>query len=109
MACVDNWNTKHPEEPAVFYPGPDDLDNLQHIVRPCNQLQTFALIAAAAGPDLTSETYTASAKSLGKYNVAMQPFASLTADKSDAGDVVALYSWDTDKGDFVAGPFIDIG
>ena len=50
VACVDNWNTKHPEEQAVFYPGQDDLDNLQHIVRACNQLQTFKLIAAAAGP-----------------------------------------------------------
>ena len=39
----------------------------------------------------------------------MQPFASLSADKSDAGDVVTLYSWNTDKKDFVAGPFIDIG
>ena len=39
----------------------------------------------------------------------MQPFASLTADKSDSGDVVTLYAWDPGKKDYVAGPFIDIG
>ena len=78
-------------------------------MRPCNQLETFKLIAEAAGPDLNPDTYGAAVASLGKYSVAMQPFASLSADKSDAGDVVTLYSWDTAKKDFVAGPFIDIG
>ena len=109
VACVDNWDQKHPEELAVFYPGEGELDNLQHVVRPCNQLETFKLIAEAAGPDLNPDTYGAAVAGLGKYSVAMQPFASLSADKSDAGDVVTLYSWDTAKKDFVAGPFIDIG
>ena len=92
VACVDNWDQKHPEEVAVFYPGEGELDNLQHVVRPCNQLETFKLIAEAAGPDLNPDTYGAAVAGLGKYNVAMQPFASLSADKSDAGDVVTLYS-----------------
>ncbi len=109
VSCVDNWNTKRPDEPAVFYPGPDDLDNLQRIARSCNQAQTFALIAETAGSDLTAESFAAAAAELGKYEVAMQPFASLSADKWDAGDAVTLYTWDADTKQFVAGEFIDIG
>ena len=67
------------------------------------------MIATAAGPDLNPDTYTAALASIGKYEVAMQPFASLDDDKWDAGDSVALYTWDSDKQDFVAADFIDIG
>jgi hypothetical protein len=107
--CVDNWDEKHPDEKAVFFPGEGDLDNLQRIARSCNQVQTFAMIAEGAGADLTAETFAASIAEMGSYEVPMQPFASLSADKWDAGDLVALYAWDTAKQDFVAGDFIDIG
>ncbi|HEY5875113.1 MAG TPA: hypothetical protein VIT64_07430 [Ilumatobacteraceae bacterium] len=109
VACVDNWDEKRPDEPAVFFPGEGDVDNLQRIARSCNQVQTFAMIAEGAGADLTAETFAASIAEMGSYDVPMQPFASLSADKWDAGDLVALYSWDTAKQDFVAGDFIDIG
>ena len=72
-------------------------------------LMTTSLIATAAGVDLTPQTYAAALAGIGSYDVAMQPFASLGADKWDAGDAVTLYTWDADKQDFVAGDFIDIG
>jgi len=109
VACIDNWDTKRPDEPAVFFPGEDDLDNLQRIARSCNQVQTFAMIAAAAGPELTTASFAEAVAGMGKYEVPMQPFASLSADKWDAGDSVALYQWDSAKQDYVAGDFIDIG
>ena len=109
VACVDKWDANHPEEPAVFFPGEDDVDNLQRIARSCNQVETFAMIATAAGLDLNPDTYSAAFASIGKYEVAMQPFASLDVGKWDAGDSLALYTWDSDKQDFVAGDFIDIG
>ena len=109
VECVDRWDANHPEEPAVFFPGPDDVDNLQRIARSCNQAQTFAKIAEAAGPDLTAETFADAVANLGSYAVAMQPFASLSADKWDAGDVVALYTWDSEAQDYVAGDLINIG
>ena len=28
---VDKWDANRPEEPAVFFPGEDDIDNLQRI------------------------------------------------------------------------------
>ncbi|MGE3589182.1 MAG: ABC transporter substrate-binding protein [Ilumatobacteraceae bacterium] len=109
VACVDNWNEKRPDEPAVFFPGEDDIDNLQRIARSCNQIQTFKLIAETAGPDLTTESWAEAVANVGSYDVAMQPFASLSADKWDAGDLVALYTWDAEAQDYKAGDFIDIG
>ena len=109
VACVDNWNEKRPDEPAVFFPGEDDVDNLQRIARSCNQVQTFAKLAELAGPELTPETFAGALAEIGSYDVAMQPFASLSPDKWDAGDLVALYTWDAEQADYVAGEFIDIG
>lgn len=109
VACVDRWNQNHPDEQAVFYPGPDDLDNLQRIARSCQQIGTFARIAELAGPDLTTESFAAAMAQVGSYEIAELPFASLGAAKWDANDVVTLFRWDSGLGDFVAGDFVNIG
>ena len=109
VACVDRWNQNHPDEQAVFYPGEDDLDNLQRIARSCQQIGTFARIAELAGPDLTTESFAAAMAQVGSYEIAELPFASLGADKWDANDVVTLFRWDSGLGDFVAGDFVNIG
>ena len=109
VACVDRWNQNHPEEQTVFYPGEDDLDNLQRIVRTCQQIGTFAHIAELAGPDLTTASFAAALAEVGSYEIAELPFASLGADKWDANDVVTLFHWDSELGDFVPGDFVDIG
>ncbi len=109
VACVDRWNQNHPDEQAVFYPGEDDLDNLQRIARSCQQIGTFAKIAELAGPDLTTESFAAAMAQVGSYEIAELPFASLGADKWDANDVVTLFRWDSELGDFVAGDFVNIG
>ncbi|MCY3616190.1 MAG: ABC transporter substrate-binding protein, partial [Acidimicrobiaceae bacterium] len=109
VACVDRWNQNHPDEQAVFYPGEDDLDNLQRIVRSCQQVGTFARVAELAGPDLTTESFAAALAQVGSYEIAELPFASLGTDKWDANDVVTLFHWDSELGDFVAGDFVDIG
>lgn len=109
VACVDRWNQNHPDEQTVFYPGEDDLDNLQRIARSCQQIGTFAKIAELAGPDLTTESFAAAIAQVGSYEIAELPFASLGADKWDANDVVTLFRWDAELGDFVAGDFVNIG
>jgi ABC-type branched-subunit amino acid transport system substrate-binding protein len=109
VECVDRWNANHPEEPAVFYPQEDDLDNLSRIARTCQQIQTFAMIAALAGADLTSESFAAAVADVGSFEMPMLPAASLSADKWDANDTVTLFKWDAAKGDFVGGDNIDIG
>jgi branched-chain amino acid transport system substrate-binding protein len=109
VACVDRWNTNHPDEPAVLYPQEGELDNLVRIARSCQQVGTFALVAGQAGPDLTSESFAAAVADVGSFEIAMLPIASLGADKWDANDVVTLFRWDADKQDFVGGENIDIG
>jgi hypothetical protein len=109
VECVDRWNANHPEEPAVFYPQEDDLDNLSRIARTCQQIQTFAMIAALAGADLTSESFAAAVADVGSFEMPMLPAASLSADKWDANDTVTMFKWDAAKGDFVGGDNIDIG
>jgi ABC-type branched-subunit amino acid transport system substrate-binding protein len=109
VTCVDRWNTNHPEEQAVFYPQEGELDNLIRIARTCQQIGTFALIAEAAGPDLTTESFAAAVADIGAFEIAMLPFASLDAEKWDANDVVTLFRWDSAQQDFVAGEFVDIG
>ena len=109
VECVDRWNANHPEEPAVFYPQEDELDNLSRIARTCQQVGTFAMIAALAGPDLTTDSFAAAVDEVGSFDIAMLPAASLSADKWDANDTVTLFTWDAAKGDFVGGDNIDIG
>ena len=109
VACVDRWNQNHPEEQTVFYPKEDDLDNLQRIARSCQQVGTFARIAELAGPDLTTESFAAALAQVGSYEIAELPFASLGAGKWDANDVVTLFRWDSERQDFVAGDFVNIG
>ena len=109
VECVDRWDANHPEEPAVFYPGQDELDNLVRIARTCQQVGTFAMIAALAGPELTTEAFAAAVDEVGSFEIAMLPFASLSADKWDANDALTLFTWDAAKGDFVGGETIDIG
>lgn len=109
VECVERWNANHPDEQAVLYPQEDDLDNLIRIARTCWQIGTFALIAELAGPDLTTESFAAAVGDVGSYEIALLPFASLRADKWDAGDVVTLYRWDPELQDYIAGELVDIG
>ena len=106
--CVDRWNAHHPDEQAVLYPTGDQLDNLVRIARSCQQIGTFALIAEHAGPELTTAGFAAAVDTIGEFDVAMLPKASLSADKWDANDLVTLFQWDSDRDTYVAGDNIDI-
>ena len=63
----------------------------------------FKLIAEAAGADLTSSSFTEAAKNLGSFEVALMPFGSLGEGKSDAADSLTLFTWSSEKKDFLTG------
>jgi hypothetical protein len=109
VECVDRWDANHPDEPAVFYPQQDELDNLVRIVRTCQQVGIFAMVAELAGPELTTESFAAAAGQVGDFEMPGLPIASLSADKWDVNDVVTLFHWDAERADFVGGDNIDIG
>ncbi len=65
----------------------------------CRYLQTFEMIATAAGPELTPETFLAAAESLGSFELPAQPFSSLGPGKYDANDTFRLVEFDPDAGE----------
>jgi len=103
VECVDRWDRNHPDEKAFFYPGDEDIDNLTRIARACSQMAIFKLIAEAAGADLTSSSFTEAANNLGSFEVSLMPFGSLGEGKSDAADSLTLFTWSSEKKDFLTG------
>lgn len=110
MTCIDEWNAAHPEEPAVFDPTGDQLENVGQVVFACQNLELFALVAGAAGADLTPDAMLAALDSLGDVELAGVTSGSLSADKWDVNDAMAVSVWDTAEQDFAAtGDTYDIG
>jgi hypothetical protein len=64
----------------------------------CPPLRLFELIANAAGPELTHESFLAGAESLGEIDIPGQVFASLGPDKYDAADAIRLTEFDPTVG-----------
>ena len=64
----------------------------------CPVLQLFELVADAAGPDLTHESFLAAAESLGEIEIHGQVFASLGPGKYDAADAIRLTVFDSTVG-----------
>ncbi|MDH3706604.1 MAG: ABC transporter substrate-binding protein, partial [Acidimicrobiia bacterium] len=56
VTCVDEWNSAHPDEEAVFDPSGDQLENIGQVLFACQNIELFALVAGAAGVDLTPDT-----------------------------------------------------
>jgi len=57
-------------------------------------LLLVAQVAAAAGPDLTNDSFGAAAASMGTIRIPAERFASLGPGKPDARDGLALAEWD---------------
>jgi len=62
----------------------------------CQSMALFEMIATAAGPDLTNESFAAAAASLGSIELPGFTFASLGPGKSDARDSLTLTRWNND-------------
>lgn len=70
----------------------------------CEQLDLFRLIATAAGPDLTNDSFLAAAKALGNIKLPGEIAASIRPGKYDVSDATGLAKFDASangKGDFV--------
>ena len=68
----------------------------------CQSLNLFELVASAAGPHLTNESFAAAAASLGPIDLPGYAFASLGPDKHDARDSLTLARWNNEEMDFEA-------
>ena len=75
----------------------------------CRDLTMFELLATAAGPDLTHDTFRAAIHETGDLVLPGQPFSSFAEDKYDSNDSFRLSVFDaaaSDKGELV--PLTDI-
>ena len=111
--CLDAFNAKHPD---IEVRHPDTLETgdprwFTSLSFHCRFFQIFELLATAAGPNLTHETFAEAIANIGDFSVAGQPYASLGPDKLSSNDSFQLLVQDPDvgaKGDLVsAGPMRD--
>ena len=108
-ACRETFAAAHPEveiiDPVDLQAGDDDWP--MGLSVGCRFLELFVLVAEAAGPDLTPDSFAAAAATqFEEFSIVGQPFSSLGPDKFDANDSFALVSFDPDMGD--AGGFEQI-
>lgn len=110
VACIDRWNERHPDEVAVFDPADDELENLPQVVFACQNIELFVLVAEAAGPDLTTDSFAAALADLTDIELAGVPDGSLSEEKWDVNDTMAVAVWDPAAQDFEpTGEQYDIG
>ena len=111
--CLDAFNAKHPD---IDIKHPDTLETgdprwFTSLSFHCRFFQIFELLATAAGPNLTHETFAEAIANIGDFSIAGQPYASLGPDKFSSNDSFQLLEQDPDvgaKGDLVpAGPMRD--
>jgi len=101
--CVDTFDNAFDDDaPVVIRPDDATTDVVGLIVRSCSALELFTLIAEAAGPDLTNETFDAAADAMGEFTVTGVLAGSLGPGKRDYVDAAAaLYEFDDAEQRFV--------
>ena len=98
--CLDAFNARHPD---IEVKHPDTLDPdeprwFTALAAHCRFFQLFELLATAAGPNLTHETFAEAIATIGEFSIAGQPYASLGPDKLSSNDSFQLLEQDPDLG-----------
>lgn len=101
-SCREMFVAAHPEieiiEPNDLVSGDEDWP--MGLSVGCRFLELFVVVAEAAGPDLTPDSFAAVAASeFAEFSILGQPFSSLGPDKFDSNDSFALASFNPDMGD----------
>jgi ABC-type branched-subunit amino acid transport system substrate-binding protein len=100
--CVRRFET-FSDETVVVDAEADDLANFTPTIAACRAIDTFVAIAEAAGDDLTPQSFTEAALSLGEFTLTGTEAASLGANKLSADDTPVLITvFDGDDGAFVS-------
>lgn len=101
--CVAVFVAAHPELEAELVAPADHEEGVEKWYNPvmsyCSWLQIFELLATAAGPDLTHDSFAAAIEGAGDFSVAGIPFASLGPGKVDASDSFRLATFDASAGE----------
>lgn len=107
--CLDAVTSRHPEveikHPATLEEGEPLW--FTSLAGHCRFFQIFELLATAAGPILTHETFAEAIANIGEFSIAGQPYASLGTDKLSSNDSFQLLEQDPDRG--ARGELVPIG
>jgi ABC-type branched-subunit amino acid transport system substrate-binding protein len=97
--CVDAFEAASGEDVALD----ESSDNLAPTIAACQLFDIFTAIATAAGPNLTTESFTEAAEALGPIDVTDLSAASLGPGKFDLSDSVGvLAEFNSERADFEA-------
>ena len=109
--CVENYNNAQitDEDGNVELVNvtndPSLTRNFDLVARACQAVHLFTLIATAAGPNLTNETFLAAAANLGSIDMPGMTAASVYEGKTGVDDTPMLKAvWDPDEEEFVPVP-----
>ncbi|MGI9602142.1 MAG: ABC transporter substrate-binding protein [Acidimicrobiales bacterium] len=97
QTCIDTFEAANP---AIDVQRSDlvpdgEADWLFTLYGACRLLRIFELAAAAAGPELTNDSFAAGAATLTSFETAGRPYNSLSDTKTDAGDGLRLGVFDS--------------
>jgi len=111
--CLDAFSARHPDI-EIKHPGTLETGEERWFTSlsfHCRFFQIFELLATAAGPNLTHETFAEAIANIGDFSIAGQPYASFGPDKFSSNDSFQLLEQDPDvgaRGDLVpVGPMQD--
>jgi ABC-type branched-subunit amino acid transport system substrate-binding protein len=90
-------------DPGIDHPD-GEPENSVSARAACQYVRLFAAIAAAAGPELTNDTFRAAGESLGEHPVAGIGTGNYTADTPDGGFPIYLFRYDPDRQDIFPDP-----
>lgn len=98
--CLDAFNAAHPD---IEVKHPDTLEEEEplwftNVYGHCQFFQLFELLATAAGPNLTPETFVQAIENAGEFSIASQPYASYGPGKYSSNDSFQLVAYDPDVG-----------
>ncbi|MDH3706528.1 MAG: hypothetical protein OES57_10715 [Acidimicrobiia bacterium] len=112
--CVEVLEAADPEitvHPSDQVPA-GEPDWIPTLIGHCARLRLFEMIAIAAGPELTQETFLTAAEGLGEIELPGSPFSSLGPGKLDSLDGLRLARFDATVGEAgaasPAGPLVRI-
>ena len=113
VECVDRWNAARPEEVALVAVGPDNLNNMEHVVQGCSGPRLFAAVAAAAtaatGGDLTHESFAAAIPEIQGLELPGIGTASLAEGKTYAQTQSHVWKWNDAAERYVSWLTFDVG
>ncbi len=107
--CLDAFSQRHPEI-EVKHPDTLEIEEEQWysgVFGHCRFFQIFELLATAAGPNLTHETFTEAIENATQFSIASQPYASYGPGKYTSNDSFQLVAQDPDLG--ARGQLVPIG